>query len=98
MIMGRKDTFDALSEFALLLGWANLRQNQRKVSGASSTPDSEATLTWYTSGSCEDTLFQINAHSSWRACVYAIRYRLCTGWLPFQVSLSSAAIKREAQR
>jgi hypothetical protein len=77
-----------LAQFAAALGWPDLRIYQhRHLEG-----DVVTVTTWYESGVSEglrsDFFLQINEAPAgqsliYAGAVYAMRYRLCSGWRPF---------------
>lgn len=79
----RHKPLSALSLFALKLGWPDLRCWQQAFE------NDGATVTWYeareSEGARGDLFLQINEcpigqTATYTAAVYAIRYRICTGW------------------
>lgn len=81
-----------LQQFARALGWSRLRMFQHTLQDA---PGKSKIITWYESGFNDGgklALFlQINEHPigtlrTYNAAVYAMRYRMCTGWLPFRLT------------
>jgi hypothetical protein len=90
-----------LRRFSRRLGWARLRcrGHMWKEQGL--------LITWYESGvsggSRSHFCFQINESpigqtSKYSAAVYAIRYRICTGWHSFSLGLNASCIRLEADR
>jgi hypothetical protein len=76
-----------LARFAAILGWPGLRMYQHCPDG-----DTSAVTTWYESGESDvprrDFFLQINEQpsgqiSTYVGAVYALRYRICSGWHSF---------------
>jgi hypothetical protein len=77
-----------LARFAAALGWSDLRMCEHRGSGE----EAGVATTWYESGPSDgvrnDFFLQITEAPSGQAltyvgAVYAMRYRLCSGWHPF---------------
>ncbi|PHR85855.1 MAG: hypothetical protein COA78_38740 [Blastopirellula sp.] len=95
-----------LSQFAALLGWSPLRVYQHTLDDRS-TENSTSIITWYESeeniSPHTDCFLQINEHPigqthTYNAAVYAIRYRICTGWHQFTLHKSKRDQAAEAER
>jgi len=101
--------FSQLQKMAILLGWQSpLRIYHHHVAGPNipSCPQ-DSLITWYISGRMvgdrNDCFLQINESPqgqtiTYEGAVYAIRYRICTGWHNFSISPSADKLKREANR
>lgn len=98
--------FATLQRFGALIGWSPLRICQHAIEGeqAESGPH---VVTWYESGDSgnprTDCFLQINESpigqsTTYNGAVYAIRYRLCTGWHAFTLHRNRRDIKVEASR
>lgn len=79
----RTKAFSALRRFANRLGWSGLRRHRHVFER------DPAEIIWYDTrddnGFADDIFLQINECPlgqtiSYTTAVYAIRYRLCTGW------------------
>lgn len=90
-----------LRTFARRLGWPQLRRYQHLCE--------ERTLlvTWYESGDSDgsrsDLFLQINEcpigqTATYTAAVYAIRYRICTGWHSVQLGPDAHRLECEVER
>ena len=95
-----------LQRFASLLGWSPLRVYQHTVDDDPAQPSSYV-VTWYESGDCgnprTDCFLQINEDpvgqtTTYTGAVYAIRYRLCTGWHRFTMHTNQNDMTTEASR
>ncbi len=86
-----------LQEFAAILGWPELIGYQHRVDSPSSNYHGRL-VKWYESGSLERLLFQINEQPCLCAAVFALRYRICSGWHAFDYSTRSSRIRAEAAR
>jgi len=84
----------ALRAFAKRLGWSSLRKNQQTLpaDAADSVPH---TITWYDAGVANggrfDCFLQINEcpqgqTAKYTVGLYALRYRICTGWHPLHLA------------
>jgi hypothetical protein len=92
-----KKRFELLKQFAALLGWGELEQFQHAVRNVPGLKG-EVLITWYESGSFEDILFQINELPSLCAAVYAVRFRICTGWHAFELHGDLSSLRAETDR
>lgn len=86
-----------LLDVARKLGWRNLRRHLEVVGPGFSVPQG-TTIVWYTSGHYGQIALQINERPDWRACVYAIPYRLCSGWHRFSLCENPDELDREVAR
>jgi hypothetical protein len=91
----------ALRSFSRKLGWKSLRIQQH----FSSVDDQrqfgvEPVITWYVTGQFDgkpsDFFFQINEHpigqtETYCAAVYAMRFRICSGWHTFRIAVDDEA-------
>jgi hypothetical protein len=93
--------FTSLTSFAKLLGWDDLRLYQHR--GAAG--DDANVATWYESGQSDglgsDLFLQINEApagqvSTYVGAVYALRYRICTGWHAFTLYDDQERVAAEA--
>lgn len=86
-----------LSTWATLLEWCPL---ERHIHVPDENQDTErrSAVVWYTAGSYDTAALQVNTHPELIACVFAIRFRLCSGWHLLPTMNSEAAVRREAER
>jgi hypothetical protein len=98
--------FIALQKFARLLGWSPLRVYQHTITDDPTTTYSYV-VTWYESGDSgnprTDCFLQFNESpigqtTKYQGAVYAIRYRLCTGWHDFTLHRNERRLVAEAAR
>jgi hypothetical protein len=96
----------ALIRFAAALGWTKLRRHENLVDGER-TPPQPYLITWCVSGVNEgnhdDLFLQINESPigqivTYEAAVYAMRYRLCSGWHGFTRFEAESEILAEVAR
>jgi hypothetical protein len=98
-----------LQEVVRLLGWRScLRLCQHRVTEQDAPPDLRGNvITWYevgiANGNRSDCFLQINESPqgqtiTYTGAVYAIRYRICTGWHKFRLLSDDDELKREATR
>ena len=73
------------------LGWEPPTKHQHRG-------ELESPIEWYESGELEDVLLQINLAPVLSACVYAMRYRICSGWHEIQYASSEVLIRGEIER
>jgi hypothetical protein len=103
--MARKPTqakpIAALRAFARRLGWSPLRRFQH------ASENGNLLITWYESGnnhgSRNDLFLQINEcpigqTATYTMAVYAIRYRICTGWHSMKLARDARRLDCEAER
>jgi hypothetical protein len=88
---------EKLGKLASLLGWPRLTRWQHRIREGVGD-HSEQVVVWYDGGSVDDVLYQINLAPWPHAGVYAVRYRLCTGWHRVRSLKNSAMVKAEAMR
>ena len=69
-----------IRRFIRLLGWPRPTYGRHVVRGSLEPKQDGMILRWYDSGNYDYALLEINLQPNVRACVFAIRYRLCTGW------------------
>lgn len=97
-----------LEKWIRLLGWrCRLRMYQHVVENDAPPTLRGKVITWYEAGKANcgrtDCFLQINEHPlgqviSYNACVYAVRYRICTGWHEFRLYSTDEGLRREAER
>jgi hypothetical protein len=81
-----------------LLGWSDLHREQHSFARLSSGRNSDETFTWYETGDLDDVYLIVNRSPVWCAAVYAIRFRIFSGWHEFDLSADRAAQEAEANR
>jgi hypothetical protein len=95
-----------LTQFAATLGWSDLRTFQHSIDEKAVSPQ-PFLVTWYESGHSErdrsDFFLQINEAPSgqvvtYAGAVYAIRYRIFTGWHAFTLFDETDQLTAEAER
>jgi len=96
-MIGNTGMLGMLVRFARTLGWRNLRRHVQIVGTGSSVPRGTV-IVWYTSGHYDDIALQINERPDWRICVYAIPYRIWSGWHSFSLCEDPVAMGREVAR
>lgn len=87
-----------LRRFAGMLGWRSIHAYEHIVRDSLLVASGLSLIRWYESGSLEDILLQINLVPDYRAAVYAIRYKLCTGWHKFTLHKERDSLQQEADR
>lgn len=106
MKVPRDKSFAALQRFAAALGWSPLRIYQRTIDD-DPIVSAQRVITWYESGDCGNSrtycCLQFNEcpigqTETYTGAVYAIRYRLCTGWHAFTLYGSAKRMAEEASR
>jgi len=55
-------------------------------------------LIWYEAPASESCVLQINSIGGWWAAVFAIRFRICSGWHRFQLGSTLGQSRNEARR
>ena len=90
-----------LRTFTRQLGWSRLRSNQHLLE------ERKQLVRWYQSGdsncSRNNLFLQINEcpigqTATYTAAVYAIRYRICTGWHSLELGPDAHHLEREVER
>ncbi len=98
-----------LEKFIRFLGWrSRLRMHQHFVEDhAPMQQRRKVIITWYEAGKStggrDHCCLQINEASRgqiaiYEASVYAIRYRICTGWHRFRLYCADDKLRQEAER
>ena len=94
-----------LEKWIRLLGWrSRLRMHQHVVDEDAPPHLRGKVITWYEAGTStggqDHCCLQINeAHreiAAYEASIYAIRYRICTGWHRFRLYWTDEKLKQEA--
>ncbi len=93
-----KDDVVRLRQFAAMLGWHGLRELRHIVRDDAPGISSGSVIRWYESGSVDEVLLQINVSPYYHAAVYALRYRLCTGWHRFTLYVDTRKVAPEAAK
>jgi hypothetical protein len=93
-----KDDFERLARLAKLLGWPKLQAHEHALNEEDTAKLNLQTIRWYTSEIHESFFLQFNVMPSWCGCVYAINYRLCSGWHTFGLFDDDVLMKKEAER
>jgi hypothetical protein len=86
-----------LSHLAAHLGWGPLTPHQHRIP-AEAHAGGRAILRWYESNPINGIHLQINENPPYAACVLAFRYRICTGWLRFDLPEFARRLHSEADR
>jgi len=88
-----------VQEWARLLGWPELTLIEYPLPKRCRKALGFKIVCYYRWESEEtDIRFQVNMMPVWHACVYAIRYRICTGWHVFRLYRHPGWLRREAER
>jgi hypothetical protein len=97
-----------LEKWIRLLGWrTHLRMYRHVIDDDASSHLRREVITWYETGPAtggrDHFCLQINEApqgqmATYEASVYAIRYRICTGWHRFRLYWTDEKLKREAKR
>ncbi len=95
--MSKADPLLKLEAFARRLGWGRLKRYRHTVQGSIDPREDGTIIEWYEAGKWERAFLQINTNP-WRAAVYAIRYRLCSGWYEFRFPNFTRMAESEAER
>ena len=69
-----------IEEFAEALGWSALEVHDHYYDDFVDGEIIKRDIRYYSSGSLDDIWFQVNERPKYAAAVYALRYRICTGW------------------
>lgn len=93
-----EDAHERLKYLAQLLGWRNLREHRYVVDRDVPHLQKGQVIRFWYAGSYDDVAFQINENPPWYACVYAMRYRICTGWHRFTLHRNQSRLESEARR
>ena len=88
----------ALRSFWTLLGWPDLHFERHKIPDIPAMRNSDPFVTWYESGDLDNVYLLIHHSPVWCAAVYAMRYRIFSGWHAFKPSPNPTVQVREAKR
>ena len=86
-----------LNKWAHLLGWGDLHLKQHTLPAEIAHKVGFDVLYWFECGKPSGILLQVNLLPQWQAAVYAMRYRICTGWHNFEFQ-NEPIRRREAAR
>lgn len=87
--------YEQLKQMADLLGWDDLQKRRHEMPSEAVAEE----IVWYeTAPLVKGVYLQINVIPDLRAAVYAIRYRICSGWHQFELCDDSEKLELEAQR
>jgi hypothetical protein len=89
---------ESFYEFAGNLGWKNLREFIHRVPPEDQVNFPHEKVIWYEATLSKDCFLQINVLGGLQAAVYAIRYRICSGWHSFNPGRSLKQCRAEADR
>jgi hypothetical protein len=92
------DEYTQLKRFVAKLGWGKLERYEHAIPSGICGKDVKQSIVWYESGSPDDVVLQINRAPSFHAGVFAIRYRLCSGWYRFSLFSDDEQQSLEAER
>jgi len=90
--------YPRLRLFARFLEWENLQEYRHKAERTVPNLRKGQIIRCWCSGSYEDLALHINENPPWYACVYALRYRICTGWHWLYPYKDQRKLMREAKR
>jgi hypothetical protein len=91
---GRQPT---LARLARQLGWSQLQMERHTIRDSLDPKENGTVIEWFFCGDFSKVLFQIN-EEPWRACVFAIRHRLSSGWHEFRFPQDDQELRSEARR
>jgi hypothetical protein len=94
----QRSKFEQLKQFAAMLGWRSLREFRHIIKEDAPGISAGTLIRWYESGSIDHMFLQINELPPYQAAVYAMRYRLCTGWHAFKLYPGARMQAKEAAR
>ena len=97
--MSETDRYKLVLKWAKLLGWPTLKRYEHRIDESAPEDLRGLIIRWY-EWECRKTgiVFQVNRMPVWHAGVYAIRYRICTGWHVFRLRSDPSSLRREAER
>ena len=81
-----------------MLGWFNLKAEEHVVAVDVRGAHKGQRVRWYYCGSYDDIVLHVNENPIWHAAVYAVRYRIHTGWHRFYPYRSTVRLRKEAKR
>jgi hypothetical protein len=82
-----------------MLGWPDLILSEHRVpKWYSELINTDIVSHYYWESEDDEILFQVNMMPVWHACVYAVRYRICTGWHVFRLYRDMGLLRSEARR
>jgi len=102
MLTGRTDVLEKSAEkelvrWAGLLGWSGLERQEHVATDERFSHIAGQSIVWYLAGSYDDVAFQVNVTPSLRVAVFALRYRICSGWHAFKLHSDSVRAQSEAE-
>ena len=91
--------FPIVSRFARLLGWKDLESNTHTYSRKAKSGETIVRVVrWFDYTSADDLRLQINETPCLSAAVYAIRFKICSGYYPILLDDEWANVNDEAER
>jgi hypothetical protein len=81
-----------------MLGWPDLVLAEHRINGEAVAGLDDNIVRWYYHETPDGVMFQINEMPTWCAAVYAVRYRICTGWHEFVLYDEKLLLEQEADR
>lgn len=90
--------FERVKLFASALRWKNMKQHRHVFPPEVRDQFSNKSIVWFEAGAFPECFLQINLLGGYKAAVYALKYRICTGWHPFVLGSTPQRIRAEARR
>ena len=93
-----RDVHERLKRLASILGWRILREHRHAVDRSVPNLRKGRIITFWCIGDYDNLALHINENPPWYACVFAMRYRICTGWHWLYPYKDERRIQEEAER
>jgi hypothetical protein len=88
-----------LRRFVARLGWPSLAKFTHRIADGDHLDHlAPHRIVWYVSGDCDSLWLQVNVAPRLQLAVFAMRYRICSGWHTFRLHATAAQQRFEAQR
>jgi hypothetical protein len=87
-----------VKNFVHALGWTDVRECRHMFPEDIQPQYPYKTLVWFEVGAFPDCFLQINLRGGCQAAVYAVKYRICTGWHSFVLGKTKKRLTMEADR
>ena len=92
------DTLEKLNCLFNSLGWPAIKEERRILEPRPERDEPRREIVWYEGHSKHGLTIIINRQPCWNCAVYALRYRLFSGWHEFALGRTSTQLLMEASR
>jgi hypothetical protein len=98
MVRTMIDAHERLKTFSRWLAWRGVQEYRHVVEETVQGLRKGQVIRCWCSGSYDDVALHMIENPPWYASVFALRYRICTGWHKFHPYVDAQKLGREARR